>query len=62
MDNRAFSVFERSVLVSNGALHAAVLEQTEPATADLLKRGVDLSPWFIPEGYRVHTGAQLEMQ
>mmetsp|Transcript_12429 Transcript_12429/g.25001 ORF Transcript_12429/g.25001 Transcript_12429/m.25001 type:complete len:397 (+) Transcript_12429:3-1193(+) len=60
MDGRAFSVFDRSVLVSNGYLHEAILEKTEPVTAKLLDRGVDLSQWFIPEGYSVHSGAQLE--
>jgi myo-inositol-1(or 4)-monophosphatase len=60
MDGRAFSVFDRSVLVSNGYLHEAILEKTEPVTATLLDRGVDLSQWFIPEGYSVHSGAQLE--
>jgi myo-inositol-1(or 4)-monophosphatase len=60
MDGRAFSVFDRSVVVSNGALHEQLLAQMEPATAKLVAGGIDLSPWFIPEGYRVHSGAQLE--
>lgn len=60
MDGRAFSVFERSVLVSNGFLHDKLLAQTEPATARLLDQGIDLSMWFVPKGYRVHAGAQLE--
>lgn len=60
MDGRAFSVFDRSVLVSNGFVHQAILAQTEPATAKLQKDGTDLSQWFVPKGYRVHSGAQLE--
>jgi len=60
LDGRAFSVFDRSVLVSNGFIHEAVLAQTEPATVALLANGTDLSQWFVPKGYRVHTGAQLE--
>lgn len=60
MDARAFSVFDRSVLVSNGYLHEAILAKTEPATTKLVENGVDLSQWFIPQGYSVHSGAQLE--
>jgi myo-inositol-1(or 4)-monophosphatase len=60
MDGRAFSVFDRSVLVSNGFVHDKLLAQTEPATARLLEQGIDLSQWFVPKGYRVHAGAQLE--
>jgi myo-inositol-1(or 4)-monophosphatase len=61
MDGRAFSVFDRSVLVSNSYLHDALLQKIEPVTTDLVvNKGVDLSQWFIPEGYSVHSGAQLE--
>jgi myo-inositol-1(or 4)-monophosphatase len=60
LDGRAFSVFDRSVLVTNGALHGAMLARTEPRVAALQREGVDLSPWFIPEGHRVHAGRQLD--
>lgn len=60
MDGRAFSVFDRSVLVSNGFVHGALLERMEPAVGGLVAAGVDLSQWFVPKGYRVHSGAQLE--
>lgn len=60
MDGRAYSVFERSMLASNDALYTALLERIEPKTAALVAGGVDLSTWMIPDGYRVHTGAQLE--
>ena len=61
MDGRAFSVFDRSVLVSNSYLHESLLEIIEPVTTDLVtNKGVDLSQWFIPAGYSVHSGAQLE--
>eukprot|EP00210_Caulerpa_lentillifera_P005259 g5026.t1 len=60
MDGLAFSPFDRSVLASNGFVHKALLEYIEPATAKLLDDGVDLSPWYIPKGYRIHLGAQLE--
>jgi myo-inositol-1(or 4)-monophosphatase len=61
MDGRAFSVFDRSVLVSNTHLHQDLLDIIEPVTTDLLvNKGVDLSQWFIPDGYRLHAGAQLE--
>ena len=59
MDGLPYSVFQRSVLVSNDALHEALLERTDAATAGLREAGVDLSPWFVPDGYGVHTGAQL---
>jgi len=59
MDGLPYSVFQRSVLVTNDALHGALLAETDPATAALREAGVDLSPWFVPEGYGVHTGAQL---
>lgn len=59
MDGLPYSVFQRSVLVSNDALHEALLEKTDAATAGLREAGVDLSPWFVPDGYGVHTGAQL---
>ncbi|PIA63963.1 hypothetical protein AQUCO_00201348v1 [Aquilegia coerulea] len=51
MDGEAFSVFDRSVLVSNGILHAKLLEKIGPATEKLKKNGVDLSLWFKPENY-----------
>lgn len=60
MQGLAFSVFDRSMLVSNGYLHEAILEKVEPATDKLVEKGVDLSQWFVPKGYNVHSGAQLE--
>jgi myo-inositol-1(or 4)-monophosphatase len=59
-DGLAFSVFQRSILASNGALHGAIQEKTEAATSELRERGVDLSPWFVPKGYRVSAGRQLD--
>ncbi len=53
-------MFERSVLVSNGFVHEAILGRTEPRTTKLVEEGIDLSQWFVPKGYRVHSGAQLE--
>jgi myo-inositol-1(or 4)-monophosphatase len=60
MDGRAFSVFDRSVVVSNGYLHEALLKRMDPVTSKLVASGIDLSQWFVPKGYRVHSGAQLE--
>lgn len=60
MDGRAYSVFERSLLASNDALYDKLLEVVEPKTTLLLEDGVDMSPWFVPEGYRVHAGPQLD--
>lgn len=49
----AWQVFSRSVLAANKAVHGAVLEQTRAATMKLASQGMDLSPWFVPEGYRI---------
>ena len=54
------AVFDRSVLVSNGFLHEKLLATIEPTTSKLVADGIDLSQWFVPAGYRVHSGAQLE--
>ena len=45
---------------SNGFLHEKLLATIEPTTSMLLADGIDLSQWFVPAGYRVHSGAQLE--
>ena len=50
----------RSVIASNGFIHKDLLKTIEPATAKLLDEGFDLSPWCVPEGYRIHLGAQLD--
>lgn len=60
MRGTAYSVFERSVLVSNGSIHGEILKKTEPATDKLLADDIDLSPWYIPEGYSLHGGRQLD--
>lgn len=60
MRGTAYSVFERSVLVSNGSIHEKILKKTEPATDKLLDNDIDLSPWYIPEGYSLHGGRQLD--
>ncbi|KAL9456553.1 hypothetical protein AB3S75_005727 [Citrus x aurantiifolia] len=54
MDGGKFCVFDRSVLVSNGALHAKLLERIAPATEKLKSKGINFSPWYKPENY--HTG------
>ena len=60
MDGRAFSVFDRSVLVSNTHLHDQLLSVIEPVTTDLImNKGVDLSQFKI-QGYGLRTGAQLD--
>jgi myo-inositol-1(or 4)-monophosphatase len=53
MKGDKYSVFEQSVMASNGALHAAIQGETKPATERLLEQGVDLSRWFVPNGYQV---------
>ncbi|XP_022715455.1 phosphatase IMPL1, chloroplastic isoform X2 [Durio zibethinus] len=51
MDGGKFCVFDRSVLVSNGALHAKLLETIAPATEKLKNKGIDFSLWYKPENY-----------
>ncbi|XP_034887669.1 phosphatase IMPL1, chloroplastic isoform X1 [Populus alba] len=62
MDGGKFCVFDRSVLVSNGVLHAKMidlivfimqlLERIAPATEKLKGKGIDFSLWYKPENYR----------
>ncbi|XP_009376387.1 phosphatase IMPL1, chloroplastic [Pyrus x bretschneideri] len=51
MDGGKFSVFDRSVLVSNGVLHGKLLERIAPATEKLKGKGIDFSLWYKPEDY-----------
>ncbi|KAL7089672.1 hypothetical protein ACP275_13G198500 [Erythranthe tilingii] len=51
MDGGKFCVFDRSVLVSNGVLHAKLLERIGPATEKLKGKGIDFSLWYKPENY-----------
>ncbi len=46
-------VFSRSLLAASGAIHGDVLERTRAATEELAAGGMDLSPWFVPEGYQI---------
>ncbi|CAL8460782.1 g313 [Coccomyxa elongata] len=52
MDGRPFTVFSRSVLAANEVIHSSILERTQPETEALMQKGIDLSPWFLPEGYQ----------
>ncbi|KAM4088204.1 hypothetical protein ACB094_07G053000 [Castanea mollissima] len=49
MDGGKFCVFDRSILVSNGALHEKLLERIGPATEKLKSKGIDFSLWYKPE-------------
>ncbi|PAN04236.1 hypothetical protein PAHAL_1G051000 [Panicum hallii] len=51
MDGGAFTVFDRSVLVSNGLVHGQLLDWIGPPTEDLKKKGIDFSLWFKPDKY-----------
>ncbi|KAG6398157.1 hypothetical protein SASPL_139612 [Salvia splendens] len=51
MDGEKFSVFDRSVLVSNGVLHSKLLERIGPATQKLKGKGIDFSLWYKPDNY-----------
>ncbi|PRQ30008.1 putative inositol-phosphate phosphatase [Rosa chinensis] len=52
MDGGIFCVFDRSVLVSNGVLHAKLLERIAPATEKLKSKEINFSLWYKPENYR----------
>ncbi|CAA6658069.1 unnamed protein product [Spirodela intermedia] len=51
MDGGEFTVFDRSVLVSNGFLHGKLLERISPPTEKLMNDGINFSRWFKPENY-----------
>lgn len=51
MDGGQFCVFDRSVLVSNGVVHAKLLKRIGPATEQLKNREIDFSLWYKPENY-----------
>ncbi|KAL6629912.1 hypothetical protein ACP70R_029677 [Stipagrostis hirtigluma subsp. patula] len=51
MDGGEFTVFDRSVLVSNGIIHGQLLDRIGPPTEDLKKKGIDFSLWFKPDKY-----------
>ena len=53
MEGQPFTVFSRSVLAANPGIHPGILAQTQPKTEGLRRQGVDLSPWFVPDGYRL---------
>ncbi|KAK9908842.1 hypothetical protein WJX75_003615 [Coccomyxa subellipsoidea] len=53
MDGQPFTVFSRSVLAANDGIHPAILEKTQVKTEGLMGRGIDMSAWFLPEGYQV---------
>lgn len=52
MDGEKFSVFDRSVLVSNGIVHDKLLEKIGSATEKLKGKGIDFSLWYKPENYQ----------
>ncbi|KAB2637570.1 EH domain-containing protein 1-like [Pyrus ussuriensis x Pyrus communis] len=51
MDGGKFSVFDRSILLSNCVLHGKLLERVAPATEKLKSKGIDFSSWYKPEDY-----------
>ncbi|GJN19091.1 hypothetical protein PR202_gb06329 [Eleusine coracana subsp. coracana] len=51
MDGGEFTVFDRSVLVSNGVVHGQLLDRIGPPTEELKKKGIDFSLWFKPDKY-----------
>jgi len=56
LDGRDYSVFDKSMLASNGRVHEEMMRHIEPRVAELQEEhaGLDLqSKWFIPQGYDV---------
>ncbi|KAG0563191.1 hypothetical protein M758_8G009700 [Ceratodon purpureus] len=51
MDGGPFTVFDRSVIVSNGVIHDKLLEKIQPATEKLIADGLDFTQWMKPTGY-----------
>ncbi|CAI5460016.1 unnamed protein product [Closterium sp. Yama58-4] len=51
MDGGDFSVFDRSVLITNGPLHDQMLATIAPTTMGLIADGFDFSHWFKPADY-----------
>ncbi|KVI03136.1 Inositol monophosphatase [Cynara cardunculus var. scolymus] len=51
MDGGKLTVFDRSLLVSNGILHAKLLEKIGIATEELKGKGIDFSLWYKPDDY-----------
>ncbi len=54
MEGGAYSVFSRSTLATNGVIHNSIVSVTGPKTAALTEQE-DLTPWFIPSGYKFET-------
>ncbi len=50
------SVFSRSLLASNGAIHDNLLKYIAPRTEELIRQGVDLSPWPQPKKMQAQGG------
>eukprot|EP00850_Spirogloea_muscicola_P006537 SM000031S11546 [mRNA] locus=s31:222708:224699:- [translate_table: standard] len=51
MDGGDFTVFDRSVLVSNSKLHDQLLQRIAPPTEELKSKGFDFTHWYKPDGY-----------
>ena len=47
-----FSVFDRSILCAGADMHRALVPLTRASVEKLVGLGVDMSRWFIPEGYQ----------
>jgi len=59
MSGCAYSVFDRTILATNDALWSKVKETTSASVSRLVREGVDLDPWCIPEGYGVRSGSRM---
>ncbi|GAQ90760.1 Inositol monophosphatase [Klebsormidium nitens] len=54
MDGKDFTVFDRSVIASNGKIHPQLLDVIRPATQKLLDSGKFVDDlWFKPDGYQL---------
>lgn len=54
MEGGYYSVFSRSTLATNGAIHSSLVSVIGPKTTALAEQE-DLDPWFIPPGYDFET-------
>lgn len=54
-DGSPFTIFSKSVIASNSALHEQILAKVGPATEGIVAGGFQMGDWFVPEGYKYDT-------
>ncbi|KAK9819934.1 hypothetical protein WJX72_004094 [[Myrmecia] bisecta] len=53
LEGKPYTVFDRSIVAAGPTLHGHILDVTKGPTQQLRKQGQDLSPWFVPKGYKL---------